>query len=110
MQYETSRHKPLIHRETGHVLAWRVRITVHVGDASGYDDITFPTRPTDRPPAQWTRAQVDACVAEIIGKPGATMVPSSSPGYAAWRAYMALVMVVEERARTGIDESFAFTE
>lgn len=44
---------PTIHRQTGHVARWELRIQITDRDATGFDDFRLPVLP-DRPLKAWT--------------------------------------------------------
>lgn len=107
MRYATSHYRPIVDRHRGTVIGWRVRVTVAVGTATGFDDIDFHVLPNVTTPADWPRAAVDQLVA-AAAPDNKTHDPATMPPER--RAFAALVRLVEERDRVEVIEKFEFQE
>ena len=66
-RFEVSRVHPVIHTATGTVAAWRFRLAVQFGAASGFDDLTIELPLTGRKClTDWTIADLRAVLAVVV--------------------------------------------
>lgn len=66
-RFEVSRVQPVIHTATGTVAAWRYRLAVKFGEASGFDDLVIELPPSGRTRlADWTLADLRAVLAAVV--------------------------------------------
>ena len=107
MQYATSHYRPIVDRHRGTVIAWRVRIHVAVGTATGFDDIDFHVLPNETKPQDWRRIDVDRLVSGAA--PDAKTYDPNTMATER-RAFAALVRLVEDRDRVEVLEKFEFQE
>lgn len=66
-RFEVSRVHPVLHKATGLVVAWRYRLAVQFGDASGFDDLTIelPLK-GQKVLASWTIADLRAILSAVV--------------------------------------------
>ena len=66
-RFEVSRVHPVIHTATGLVAAWRFRLAVQFGEASGFDDLTIELPPRARTRlADWTLTDLRVLLAAAV--------------------------------------------
>ena len=65
--FEVSRVQPVIHTATGTVMAWRYRLAVRLGPATGFDDLSLDLSPELRKSLTvWTFAELQSLFAAAV--------------------------------------------